>query len=272
MLETIWKVFRLALNVYNNIDFYLIKNPAGIFDKECGSLTANAGQLPQPTPQSKPTIPLLKRLTTQSGGIIPIIERIGVKSHDLGICLLKDDTGTITDAIEAQHRPDQNRITEAILQKWLQGTGRTPQSWATLITVLREIELNVLAQEIKQNLWIWSVFWDIFIMYILVDFYLRVLKIWIALCMHAHQVALATVVQTTFSCNFYPTACAITSWSGFCSNVGGNDCYSGCSGFVNKDAWGGRSNYSYQWTKWFVFNRTNWVWLYSRRKSNWRYR
>jgi hypothetical protein len=40
----------------------------GIFDKECGRLTANAGQLPQPIPQPKPTIPLLKRLPTQSGG------------------------------------------------------------------------------------------------------------------------------------------------------------------------------------------------------------
>ena len=133
------------------IDFYLIKNPAGIFDKECGSLAANAGQLPQPTPQSKPTIPLLKRLHTQSGGIIPIIERIGVRSRDLGICLLKDDTGAITDTIEALHRPDQNRVTEAVLQRWLQGTGRTPQSWATLITVLREIGLNALAQEIEHN-------------------------------------------------------------------------------------------------------------------------
>ena len=88
-----------------------------MFDKECGTQTENAGQLTQPTPQPpdpKPSIPLLKRLLTQSGGIIPIIERIGVRSHDLGICLLKDDTGAITDTIEAQHRHDQNRITEAI--------------------------------------------------------------------------------------------------------------------------------------------------------------
>ena len=106
---------------------------------------------PQPTPE-KPTILLLKRFPTQSGGIIPIIERIGVKSHDLGICLLKDDHGAITDSIEARHKPDQNRITEAVLQKWLQGTGRAPQSWATLITVLREIGLNALAKEIRENL------------------------------------------------------------------------------------------------------------------------
>ena len=41
-------------------------------------------------------------------------------------------------------------------------------------------------------------------MYILADFYLRVLKIWIALCMHAHQVALATVVQLRLVVIFIP--------------------------------------------------------------------
>ena len=49
-----------------------------------------------------------------------------------------DDTGAITDTFEAWHRPDQNRITEVILQRWLGGTGRKPQSWATLITVYTE--------------------------------------------------------------------------------------------------------------------------------------
>ena len=61
-------------------------------------------------------------------------------------------TMTITDSIEARHRPDQNRIAEAVLQKWLAGTGRAPQSWATLITVLKEIGHNVLAKEIEDNL------------------------------------------------------------------------------------------------------------------------
>ncbi|CAI8025304.1 hypothetical protein GBAR_LOCUS14629 [Geodia barretti] len=94
----------------------------------------------------QPTLPRLQTLTTAFGSV-RIIERMGVKNHDLGICLLNDDTGAITSNIEAQYAPDQNRITKAILQRWLEGTGRTPQSWVTLLTVLREIELKSLAEE-----------------------------------------------------------------------------------------------------------------------------
>ena len=104
-------------------------------------------------PLQKPTLPLLQRFPTKSGDVIKIIERIGTSNHDLGIRLLNDDYGTITANIEAQYKHDPpSRTTEAILQKWLQGTGRTPQSWHTLITVLREIELNILAEMIEENL------------------------------------------------------------------------------------------------------------------------
>ena len=103
----------------------------------------------QPKRSDTPTLPLLQRFPKLC---INIVERIATKHCQLGISILKDDTGAVNDAIEAQYRPDQNRITKAILQKWLEGTGRTPQSWATLITVLREIGLNVLAQEIEDNL------------------------------------------------------------------------------------------------------------------------
>ena len=104
-------------------------------------------------PLKNPTLPLLQRFPTKSGGVIKIIERIGTSNHDLGIHLLNDDYGTITASIEAQYKHDPpSRTTEGILQKWLQGTGRTPQTWDTFITVLREIELNTLAQEIEENL------------------------------------------------------------------------------------------------------------------------
>ena len=100
----------------------------------------------------RPTLRQLKRLPNQVGAVLNIIQRIGTRNHDLGIHLLEDDTGAITDAIEAQYGPDQTRITEAILRKWLDGRGKIPHSWETLVTVLREIELNTLAQDIKQCL------------------------------------------------------------------------------------------------------------------------
>ena len=92
-----------------------------------------------------------------STGLMPqiltsnIVQRIGTKNHYLGIHLLNDDTGAITSTIEAECKPDQIRTTEAILRKWLDGTGRTPYSWETLVTVLREIELNTLAQDVRDN-------------------------------------------------------------------------------------------------------------------------
>ena len=98
-----------------------------------------------------PTLPLLHRFPTQSGNF-NILERIAVRSHSLGIRLLRDDTGAITSNIEAQYRPDQTRISGAILQRWLEGTGRKPQSWTTLVTVLQEIGLSVLAKDIDDNL------------------------------------------------------------------------------------------------------------------------
>ena len=102
----------------------------------------------------KPTLQLLGRFPTHSGGVINIIERIGTSNHDLGIHLLNDDTGLITaNIIKAQYRHDPpTRATEAILQRWLRGTGRTPQSWDTLITVLKDIELKTLARDIEDNL------------------------------------------------------------------------------------------------------------------------
>ena len=105
-----------------------------------------------PSPHDKPTLRLLLRFPKKTEGAIRIIQRIGTKIHDLGICLLNDVNGTITDNIQAQHNPDPISIKRVIFQKWLEGTGRTPQSWGTLVTVLREIELRVLAEEIEDNL------------------------------------------------------------------------------------------------------------------------
>ena len=95
-----------------------------------------------------PTLPLLQTFPKRSGGVINIIEKVTGKNRDLGIHLLNDDDGAITDNIEREHSPNQTRITEAIFQRWLRGTGRSPQSWATLINVLKEIKHTTLAEEI----------------------------------------------------------------------------------------------------------------------------
>ena len=98
----------------------------------------------------KPTLQLLLRFPKKSGSVIKIIEHIGDKHHELGVRLLNDASIC---KIESQYGPEKTHfVTEAILQTWLHGAGRKPHSWTTLTTVLREVGLNALAEEIENNL------------------------------------------------------------------------------------------------------------------------
>ena len=108
---------------------------------------------PQPVAISdKPTLPQLQHLKIPSGDAINIIQRIAEKITTLGIGLLNDTYGDITANIEAQYRHDQCRMAKEIFRKWLEGTGRTPQTWATLVTVLREMQMGSLADETEQSM------------------------------------------------------------------------------------------------------------------------
>ena len=75
-----------------------------------------------------------------------------MKYRSLGIHLLEDATGSITDAIEKEYLPNTAEVVVKILQRWIEGQGRKPLSWVTLIEVLRDIKLFELAHEIEHNL------------------------------------------------------------------------------------------------------------------------
>ena len=96
--------------------------------------------------------PSLVCFPTQSGGVVDIIERAAVTHWYLGIFLLADDAGDVMESIEAQYKPDPVQITRAVFRRWLKGRGLTPVSWATLISLLKVIELNVMAKQIEENL------------------------------------------------------------------------------------------------------------------------
>ena len=112
-------------------------------------------QLPNPLPTMKatdrPTLPQLINFETQSGSI-KITERIGISYGKLGPLLLRDDDGAVTQAIRDQYHHDAAKINYEILQRWIQGKGRQPVQWSTLIDVLKKIELSVLAKKIEDNL------------------------------------------------------------------------------------------------------------------------
>ena len=87
---------------------------------------------------------------SDSGKPVRIIQRIGTNYAQFGTLLLKDD-GEIVSSLVHQHQCNTDFINRAILTKWLEGNGREPRNWATLIAVFREMELD-LAQDVEDNL------------------------------------------------------------------------------------------------------------------------
>ena len=80
-----------------------------------------------------------------------IAVQVGAKYSNFGMFLLEDDTGAIVSALEKEHHWSAEQINMAILQKWLQGNGVKPVMWSTLVTVLRSIEMNELANDIESK-------------------------------------------------------------------------------------------------------------------------
>ena len=69
-----------------------------------------------------------------------------------GVLLLNDKSGAIISALERQHRSRATSINFDILRQWIQGSGKQPVTWETLVKVLRRIELNILADKIESSL------------------------------------------------------------------------------------------------------------------------
>ena len=77
-----------------------------------------------------------------------IIQRTSANYAKLAMFLLNDDNCDIVDSLKGN--PEEIVIT--VYKKWISGSGRRPVTWQTLVEVLREIELNCLADEIETAL------------------------------------------------------------------------------------------------------------------------
>ena len=88
---------------------------------------------------------------TRSGSI-NVLEHIGVHYRQLGVLLLDDATAEVTQAIIEQCSHDTTKIICKIVQKWIQGKGKLPIEWSTLVRVLKDIGLHMLADEMEQHL------------------------------------------------------------------------------------------------------------------------
>ena len=79
---------------------------------------------------------------------ISIPQEIGVKYCAFGLLLLEDHNGARIRALAHKHMNDSHEINIEIIEEWLDGKGKHPVTWKTLIEVLHEIELHILAEEI----------------------------------------------------------------------------------------------------------------------------
>ena len=99
----------------------------------------------------KPTLLKLLKFPSNcsSPHCINIASRIGKDYWKFGLFLLDDDDGHIVDAITYNYHHDGiEMMTLKIVQKWIEGAGRKPVTWSTLVQVLYDIQLNQLAGEI----------------------------------------------------------------------------------------------------------------------------
>ena len=75
------------------------------------------------------------------------------KNEELCSKLLEDNTGAIFYAIKKEYEYEgETRITKAIFQRWLEGVGKKPVSWTTLVATLRKIpSLSSLVRDIEEH-------------------------------------------------------------------------------------------------------------------------
>ena len=103
------------------------------------------------SPDTKPSLPELLKFTFTDGRSVNIPVEIGNKYSTFGIFLLNDDTGSKVMSMASKHHYNAEQINTEILHEWLIGSGKKPVSWATLVNVLRDINLSTLADEIAAD-------------------------------------------------------------------------------------------------------------------------
>ena len=103
------------------------------------------------TMESNPTLPDLMCFPNGAEEV-DIIAELAPNYPDFGTLVLNDKTGSIIDSIEIQCRENPYRITRQILKRWIQGHGRGPVTYVTLVKILRKTGLNVLAKTIESSL------------------------------------------------------------------------------------------------------------------------
>ena len=90
--------------------------------------------------------------TTVTGGTINIINEVGMQYEVLGTLLLNDTRGGILPTIKSEKLLNATEITTEIMRRWLNGKGRQPVTWQTLIECLHFVGLPHIVSIIVQSL------------------------------------------------------------------------------------------------------------------------
>ena len=77
---------------------------------------------------------------------------IGAKYYSFGVQLLQEHTSAHIDDLEHQYQRNGENINRHLLQEWLEGRGRKPTTWTTLIMILHDIEKGELAEKLEANM------------------------------------------------------------------------------------------------------------------------
>lgn len=94
-----------------------------------------------------PSLPVLRHFPVNSG-FKDIVAEIQNNHEHFGTLLLEDTNGNVVKGIVKARNGDPVDITVEILRQWLEGKGKLPVAWQTLIKCLRGAKLNVAADSI----------------------------------------------------------------------------------------------------------------------------
>ena len=98
-----------------------------------------------------PTLDGLRHFPVTSGHIDIAVE-VGPDYEKFGTLLLEDKKGNKVDSIAKSKHYIPVDITVEILKQWLQGKGRKQVTWQTLVSCLRDTNLNALADDMESSL------------------------------------------------------------------------------------------------------------------------
>ena len=77
---------------------------------------------------------------------------VGPNYEKFGTLLLEDKKGNKVDSIAKSKHYISVDITVEILKQWLQGKGRKPVTWQTLVKCLQDTNLNAVADDMQRSL------------------------------------------------------------------------------------------------------------------------